>query len=837
MKNKKNKNDIQFQLNNNSFPLTRKINSQSLSDKFTKNNMLVAVRARPLSKSELEDSNYNTISVPDKDKITITVPTEYVPDDMSGIYLAGDQIKITKVKEVSYIYDFVFNENTTQDEVYRCTTSNLIKQVVEGYSATILAYGATGSGKTYTMVGKGEKCGLMIRSIRDLFKIINSDKERIYSIKISYVEVYNEILKDLLSDSNKLPPELRMDPSKGVVLQGAENKIVLNEEEAFKLITMGNKRRTEKQTDRNKFSSRSHAVLQIYIEIQDQNSSLNYKNYNTYNNEASFGKFILVDLAGSEKTSSNMKSNSETGSINKSLLALGKCINLIVTQNKKFIPFRESKLTRILQEPLSGNGRIVMIATVSPSILNFDETMFTLQFANRAKSMKIHMKKNVLEEDKQLIKKYTDYIQNLKEQISEVEKDIIEQQNVSSANISIIESEQQKESLPNSARHTHYIPNNEEYEQIKKEMVEHFLEEVNLRKKIIDEEKNMEELKNEGREQEVSEMQEKINKNYIKEKELLKKRKDFQETISELSVGNAGNEQIKGLFSVFKYYTNLIENMTNEHSKFKDINEIKRKQNKISLLTKQLDIRDLYINNANEELNKNNIAFNFNDPNFATKDEIEMEPIDPENMKISPSYKSFKEINKKRNINTNKSNMGINKNVNNIIPNSEPKNFSKLKNSNRNDRLNVISKFRNNVNNVVKEDNNNKDSKPSINNYKRNIEINKKGNTLINAGENAIKNNYVNRSYKQNYIIEDNSNINNEQPLLQNLMLQKREKTNQNYKYGNYNNSSFYNKKNQLQETNTSRLENEVQKKVKTILKKDFIGRYKRSPYLHLLNE
>ena len=278
--------------------------------------------------------------------------------------------------------------------------------------------------------------------------------------------------------------------------------------------------------------------------------------------------------------------------------------------------------------------------------------------------------------------------------------------------------------------------------------------------------------------------------------------------------------------------------MTNEHSKFKDINEIKRKQNKISLLTKQLDIRDLYINNANEELYKNNIAFNYNDPNFVTKDEIEMEPINPENMKFSPSYKSFKEINKNRNINTNKSNLDINKNVNNIIPNSEQKNLSKLKNSNRNDRLNAINKFRNYVNNIVKEDNNNnKDSKPSINNYKRNIDLNKKGNTLINAGEIAIKNNYVNRSYKQNYIIEDNSNINNEQPLLQNLMLQKREKTNQNYKYGNYNNSSFYNKKNQLQETNTSRLENEVQKKVKTILKKDFIGRYKRSPYLRLLNE
>ena len=102
-------------------------------------------------------------------------------------------------------------------------------------------------------------------------------------------------------------------------------------------------------------------------------------NYQNFNTDISFGKLYLVDLAGSEKTTSagNNKSLVETGSINKSLLALSKCINLIVTQNKKFIPFRESKLTRILQEPLSGNGRIVLIATLSPAILNFDETLFT----------------------------------------------------------------------------------------------------------------------------------------------------------------------------------------------------------------------------------------------------------------------------------------------------------------------------------------------------------------------------------------------------------------------------------------------------------------------------
>ena len=132
-----------------------------------------------------------------------------------------------------------------------------------------MAYGATGSGKTYTMVGKGENVGLMIRSIRDLFNFVNSQQNKVYNIKITYIEVYNEILKDLLSDK-KTSPEIRTDPTKGVILQGAECVRVNNENEAFKLINSGNKRRTEKQTDRNKFSSRSHAILQIYLEIQEQ---------------------------------------------------------------------------------------------------------------------------------------------------------------------------------------------------------------------------------------------------------------------------------------------------------------------------------------------------------------------------------------------------------------------------------------------------------------------------------------------------------------------------------------------------------------------------------------
>ena len=400
------------------------LNIQSLSSKFSKNNMLIAVRTRPLSKSEYEDSNFNTISVPEKDVIKLSMPTEYIPDDMSGIFLAGEQIKILKVKEISYEYDFVFGENATQEEVYENTTASLIKQVVEGYSATIMAYGATGSGKTYTMVGKGDKVGLMIRSIRDLFNFVNSQQNKVCNIKISYIEVYNEVLKDLLSDK-KIAPEIRTDPNRGVIIQGAQCIKVNSEKEAFKLINLGNKRRTEKQTDRNQFSSRSHAILQIYLEIQEQKSE------NNINNKVTFGKLYLVDLAGSERTSSSVKNKTftETASINKSLLALSKCINLIVSQNKKFIPFRESKLTRILQEPLSGNGRIVLIATLSPAVLNFDETMFTLQFANRAKCMKINMKKNVVESDNEIIEKYEEYISNLKEEISLVENEIAEKKN------------------------------------------------------------------------------------------------------------------------------------------------------------------------------------------------------------------------------------------------------------------------------------------------------------------------------------------------------------------------------------------------------------------------
>ena len=489
---------------------TKKISKKKLEEKFSKNKMLVALRARPLLKRELEESNYSTITIADKETVLITIPTEYVSNDKGKYYFKGEKkIKITKVKEAEFKYDFAFDEKSDQEEVYQFTTANLVKQVINGYNTTVFAYGATGTGKTYTMVGGVDNWGLMIRSISDLFKIINNEKEKKYIIKISYVEIYNEIIKDLLADKNN-QLEIRTDSQKGVVLQGVEFKRVTNESDAYKLIMRGNKHRTEKPTSYNENSSRSHAILQIYIEIEENLLP-------TLNKEKAFGKFFLVDLAGCEKTPILGKKNIENGSINKSLLALGKCINALTSPNKGYISWRDSKLTRLLQEPLSGNSRIVMIATVSPSIDSFDETMFTLQYAQKAKNVKVIMKKNVVELDTPRINKYDEYIQNLREEIEEINEQIRENQKINNiSNGELDQSNSNNISFNNNNNNTFNNSNinnnnntnnnnfvhNDEYDKIQKDIVNHFQNEINLKKKIVEKENLIEDLKNELSEQE-----------------------------------------------------------------------------------------------------------------------------------------------------------------------------------------------------------------------------------------------------------------------------------------------------------------------------------------------
>jgi len=307
-----------------------------------KSNIMVAVRCRPLSTKESDISMQETIQILNRNIVCVIDPG------------TSEDVFKNKSREQQYAFDFAFDKNTTQSEVYENTTKFLLSGILEGFNATVFAYGATGAGKTYTMLGTGDNPGIMVRSLSDLFVIIDKAKEqREFTIKLSYVEIYNESLRDLIEKGENL--EMREDPIKGNQIVGLTEIEVTNVTEVFKLLLKGNKNRTTETTNVNESSSRSHAVLQITID----NKQI-YKKSNNQIPETTIGKFILVDLAGSERAANTQNTGLrlvEGGNINKSLLNLGTCINALVEisngSEKSFIPWRNSKLTRILKVRIS----------------------------------------------------------------------------------------------------------------------------------------------------------------------------------------------------------------------------------------------------------------------------------------------------------------------------------------------------------------------------------------------------------------------------------------------------------------------------------------------------
>ena len=291
-------------------------NEENQEIKSSSKNMIVAVRSRPLSKIELEYSNIKSIEIQNSKTLIITEPTQYNYIEEGSKYINKDNaLEIIQSKQTKFEFDYVFDEHTQQEDIYHFTTENLIESVMEGYNGTVFAYGATGSGKTYTMVGDKSNHGIMIRALNDLFNALSEVKDKKYNVNISYIEVYNEQLKDLLdSNNNRKKIDARFDPQKGVILFNAIQSNINNANDAFRLLEIGNKNRTEKKTLYNINSSRSHAILLVNVESQDSQLSSS--------NKVAFGKLFLVDLAGSEKVSISSKADAETGNINKSLLAL-----------------------------------------------------------------------------------------------------------------------------------------------------------------------------------------------------------------------------------------------------------------------------------------------------------------------------------------------------------------------------------------------------------------------------------------------------------------------------------------------------------------------------------
>ncbi|KFQ64430.1 Kinesin-like KIF18B, partial [Pelecanus crispus] len=259
----------------------------------------------------------------------------------------------------------------------------------------VFAYGATGAGKTYTMLGSEKSPGIMYLTMVELYKRIEARKEeKRCEVLVSYQEVYNEQIHDLLEP--KGPLAIREDPEKGVVVQGLSFHQPASAEQLLEMLANGNKNRTQHPTDANATSSRSHAVFQIYVKQQDRVGGLA--------RDLQVAKMSLVDLAGSERASvANTKGERlrEGANINRSLLALINVINALADAKSKktHIPYRDSKLTRLLKDSIGGNCHTMMIAAVSPSALAYEDTYNTLKYANRAKEIKLSLKSNVLSFD------------------------------------------------------------------------------------------------------------------------------------------------------------------------------------------------------------------------------------------------------------------------------------------------------------------------------------------------------------------------------------------------------------------------------------------------------
>uniref|UniRef100_A0A7N5K698 Kinesin family member 27 n=1 Tax=Ailuropoda melanoleuca TaxID=9646 RepID=A0A7N5K698_AILME len=298
-----------------------------------------------------------------------------------------------------FTFDFVFGKNSTQDEVYNTCIKPLVLSLIEGYNATVFAYGQTGSGKTYTIGGghvasivEGQK-GIIPRAIQEIFQNICENPNIDFNIKVSYIEVYKEDLRDLLElETSMKDLHIREDEKGNTVIVGAKECQVESADEVMSLLEMGNAARHTGTTQMNEHSSRSHAIFTISICQVERNTEAAEDGL-WYSRRQIVSKFHFVDLAGSErvtKTGNTGERFKESIQINSGLLALGNVISALGDPRRKssHIPYRDAKITRLLKDSLGGSAKTVMITCVSPSSSDFDESLNSLKYANRARNIR-----------------------------------------------------------------------------------------------------------------------------------------------------------------------------------------------------------------------------------------------------------------------------------------------------------------------------------------------------------------------------------------------------------------------------------------------------------------
>ncbi|CAA2933622.1 kinesin KIN-5D [Olea europaea subsp. europaea] len=385
-------------------------NTSGKHDKDKGVNVQVVLRCRPLSEDETRLHTPVVISCNENRREVCAVQN-----------IANKQIDRT------FQFDKVFGPLSRQKDLYDQVVCPMVCEVLAGYNCTIFAYGQTGTGKTYTMEGGARKkigefpsdAGVIPRAVRQIFDILEAQNAE-YNMKVTFLELYNEEITDLLApeecskfteEKSKKPIALMEDGKGGVFVRGLEEEIVTTANEIYRILEKGSAKRRTAETLLNKQSSRSHSLFSITIHIKEC----------TPEGEEMIkcGKLNLVDLAGSENISRSGAREGrarEAGEINKSLLTLGRVINALV-EHSGHIPYRDSKLTRLLRDSLGGKTKTCIIATISPSIHSLEETLSTLDYAHRAKNIKNKPEVNQKMMKSALIKDLYSEIDRLKQEV------------------------------------------------------------------------------------------------------------------------------------------------------------------------------------------------------------------------------------------------------------------------------------------------------------------------------------------------------------------------------------------------------------------------------------
>ncbi|XP_021889249.1 kinesin-like protein KIN-7D, mitochondrial isoform X2 [Carica papaya] len=357
------------------------------------------------------------------DSISVTIrfrplsEREYQRGDEIAWYADGDKIVRNEYNPATaYAFDKVFGPHATSQEVYEVAAKPVVKAAMEGVNGTVFAYGVTSSGKTHTMHGDQNSPGIIPLAIKDVFSIIQDTPGREFLLRVSYLEIYNEVINDLLDPTGQ---NLRVrEDSQGTYVEGIKEEVVLSPGHALSFIAAGEEHRHVGSNNFNLLSSRSHTIFTLMIE-----SSAHGDEYDG----VIFSQLNLIDLAGSEssKTETTGLRRKEGSYINKSLLTLGTVIGKLSEGKASHVPYRDSKLTRLLQSSLSGHGHVSLICTVTPASSNLEETHNTLKFASRAKRVEIYASRNKIIDEKSLIKKYQREISNLKEELDQLRKGML----------------------------------------------------------------------------------------------------------------------------------------------------------------------------------------------------------------------------------------------------------------------------------------------------------------------------------------------------------------------------------------------------------------------------